>query len=133
MFTREQHRAQDAYGQVTARRTYPRAERDKYGSMAHKLPALIRSAGLALALEFVESRDEDAHHSLLDDVAHTVAHPDRASLLAASRGSPLPEYTRLTREVLAACVWYKRFAESVLGVKSAEDAPVEEADAEAGT
>jgi CRISPR-associated protein Cmr5 len=129
MLTREQRRAQDAYQRVKARRGRPNPK--KYGAMAHRLPALIRSAGLALALEFVESRGEDAHRDLLDDLSGTLGFAERQDLLAASRNSPLPEYARLTRGVLAACTWYRRFAESVLGVKPGEEAE-SGADAEAG-
>lgn len=132
MFTREQQRAQHACQRITARQGYTENECRKYGTMAHKLPALIRSAGLALALGFVDTRGEAPHRHLLDDIACTVGQSDRAGLVTASQDSRLLDYMRLSREVLAVCVWYKRFAESVLGVKSDHGVPSEDDDAAVG-
>jgi CRISPR-associated protein Cmr5 len=93
---------------------------DSYGSMAHKLPMLIRSAGLAQALAFVEARGKDEHRDLLDHLAKVVLKKDDvkgAKLAEQSRTTTqLIEYMRLTHEVMAALVWYKRFAQSVLDV-----------------
>lgn len=95
---------------------------DAYGSMAHKLPVLIRSAGLAQALEFVEARGKPAHRDLLDHLAEVVLGTGngRGRLREQSRETTdLREYMRLTHESLAALLWYKRFAQSVLDVKDA--------------
>jgi CRISPR-associated protein Cmr5 len=93
---------------------------DSYGSMAHKLPVLIRSAGLAQALAFVEARGKPAHIDLLNHLAKVVMKDDHANggtLAAQSRNTEqLSEYMYLTHEVMAALVWYKRFAQSVLDV-----------------
>ena len=97
-----------------------KAYADSYGSMAHKLPMLIRSAGLAQALAFVEARGKSEHHVLLTHLAKIVLMKDDATgagLAERSRETgQLIEYMRLTHEVLAALVWYKRFAQSVLNV-----------------
>jgi CRISPR-associated protein Cmr5 len=93
---------------------------ESYGSMAHKLPVLIRSAGLAQALAFVEARGKAAHKKLLDHLAQAVLEKDDVNgttLAERSRNTEqLSEYMRLTHEVMAALVWYKRFAQSVLDV-----------------
>jgi CRISPR-associated protein Cmr5 len=129
MQTRKQEYASSAFEQVSALKTASEAEKDpeayrkRYGSMAHKLPVLIRTAGLAQALEFVQSRGKDEHKKLLGHLEQTVL-PNRAhgeSLLKRSREAQLGEYTRLTRDCLAALLWYKRFAESVLGVKAGDE------------
>jgi CRISPR-associated protein Cmr5 len=129
MQTRKQEYASSAFDQVNALKTSsekekdPRAYRTRYGSMAHKLPVLIRTAGLAQALEFVQSRGKDEHKKLLEHLEETVL-PDRTqgkSLLKRSREAKLGEYTRLTRDCLGALLWYKRFAESVLGVKLGDE------------
>lgn len=117
MQTREQVYATAVYalvGEVTAE------EKQKYGSMAHKLPALIRNAGLAQALAFVSTRT-DAEKLLdhLEQVVRTagaLAPDDR--LLERSRKAELSEYMLLTQHVLAALLWFKRYVESVWDVTS---------------
>ena len=56
---------------------------------------------------------------LVEHLAVVVNEPD---LIGHSRTAELAEYTRVTRDVLAALVWYKRFAQSVLGVDASEEA-----------
>jgi CRISPR-associated protein Cmr5 len=132
MLTREQRYARRAYEHViSVQKRY--GSRDdfvkKYGSMAHKLPVLIRTAGLAQALAFVISRGEDAHHILLDHLAEVTISGSRDELLRRSLGEGDPHtatlsyYIRLTEQVLDALVWYKRFAESVLKVSVTGDSP----------
>jgi len=91
---------------------------NNYGSLAHRLPVFVRTAGLAQALAFVEARDGAAGRKLLRDIAAVV---NEEELLARSRTAELPEYMLLTRNVLAALAWYKRFAQSVLGVEAGAD------------
>lgn len=126
MQTRDQKYAARAYTDVQARlREYGRnqAAIDQYGGMAHKLPVLIRTAGLAQALAFV-ARSKEPHKHLLEDVERAIDRTDGATLADASRNAELPEYMRLTQEVLAALLWYKRYAESVMGVEDASAAEV---------
>ncbi|MBE3518906.1 MAG: type III-B CRISPR module-associated protein Cmr5 [Firmicutes bacterium] len=94
---------------------------DKYGSLAHKLPVLIRTAGLAQALAFVDARGGDAGKALLEHIAGVVGLENREKLIDRSRKADLEEYMHLSRRVLAALVWYKRFAQSVLGVEQDAD------------
>jgi CRISPR-associated protein Cmr5 len=103
-------------------------ERKKYGAMAHKLPVLIRTAGLAQALGFLDAKSNDKegkmNKQLLNDLASTLG-KSSTQLLSQSRGEnnqPLADYLRLTQETFAALLWYKRFAQSVLGVESGENA-----------
>ncbi|GAC1637336.1 MAG: type III-B CRISPR module-associated protein Cmr5 [Ktedonobacteraceae bacterium] len=113
MQTRDQKYAAKVYDKVSK---VSKEERDSYGSMAHKLPVLIRSAGLVQALAFVDARGKEAQKHLLRDLADTVDQKDIQTLLARARQAPLSEYMRLTQQVIAALLWYKRFAQSVLGV-----------------
>jgi len=120
--TREQRYATSVYELI--RRTQARDEtyRQTYGSMAHKLPILIRTAGLVQALEFVATRSDrpagiNAPRDLLNDVALVLGRPDGAALREASRTAPLGVYMRLTQEALEALLWFKRYAQSVLGVE----------------
>ena len=75
MQSREQQFAKDIYEQVKAYSDqYPHdsEERKKYGSMAHKLPILVRSAGLVQALAFVHSRGKAPDKDLLGHLAQVV-------------------------------------------------------------
>lgn len=97
------------------------AERKKYGSMAHKLPVLVRTAGLVQALTFVDSRGKEPHRQLIEDLAVVIGSDNRDSLLANSRESQLQEYIYLTRKVMMALKWFKRFAQSVLEVEPTDE------------
>jgi CRISPR-associated protein Cmr5 len=117
MPTRDQIYAAQIFRQVS---TVSEADRKKYGSMAHKLPILIRTAGLAQALGFLDARGNDAQARLLQHLAEVLGF-DKATLLARSREAPLTDYMRLTRQAMAALIWYKRFAQSVLQVEQGEE------------
>jgi CRISPR-associated protein Cmr5 len=114
MQTREQRFAARVYELVHRRNgTYShQTDRNKYGAMAHKLPVLIRSAGLAQALEFAATRS-DAQKDVYADLVTAL---DMGDLRERSRQAHLPEYMWLTEQALAALLWFKRYAESVLGV-----------------
>lgn len=95
--------------------------KEKYTGMARKLPILIQSAGLAQALAFVDSKtDEMAWRDLLKDLEAVVGQTKGKSLRDASRSKDLDllDYMHLTRKTVGALLWFKRFAESVLEVKS---------------
>jgi CRISPR-associated protein Cmr5 len=112
MQTRDQKYAVDVFNRVS-RIPMEKEYRNSYGGMAHKLPILIRTAGLSQALSFVESRGSDAQMQLLKDLTATVGKQD---LVKDARELALSEYIRLTQQVMAALLWYKRFAQSVLDV-----------------
>lgn len=116
MNTRNQTYSNAAYGHVTS---VSPAHKQKYGSMCHKLPVLVRQAGLVQALTFVDARGGQAHHELLDHLANTL-NTDREDLMQRARRAELEEYMMLTRHVLDAMLWFKRFAQSVLKVTAEE-------------
>ncbi len=115
--TRDQEYAVDAYNRVKTIKSRPKAARDRYGSMAHKLPILIRTAGLAQALAFVNARGKEEHKCLLNDLALTLKQQNRENLAETTMNAALSEYIYLTQQALAALLWYKRFAQSVLDVQ----------------
>ncbi len=99
------------------------AYKKAYGSMAHKLPLLIRSAGLAQALAFVEARGLQAHKDFLNHLSEVIIdqNTDGNQLAQQSRDiEELSEYMYLTHEAMAALIWYKRFAQSVLDIDPSE-------------
>lgn len=125
MNTLEQQFAAQIYAQVKKYEdNYPKEdskERKKYGSMSHKLPILVRTAGLAQALAFVDSRGKDPHHDLLGHLAQVVVNSNTSELLRQSRESDLQAYMYLTRKTMLALTWYKRFAQSILKVEATDD------------
>jgi len=122
--TRDQEYAARAYEKAKAAvAAYPdETERSKYGAMCHKLPILIRTAGLAQALAFVDARGDAPPKKLLDDLAAVIGEQTKADLLLKSRTAPLHDYMLLTRSSMAALTWFKRFAQSVLGVQMGDTA-----------
>jgi CRISPR-associated protein Cmr5 len=110
--TRSQRFASSAFGHVDALKAASGS--GKYKAITRNLPVLIRTAGLAQALAFIPSGEEQErmHEALVGQLSETVG----ADLRAACRNPQLPleQYMRLTRDTLDALVWYKRFAESLI-------------------
>ena len=94
---------------------------NQYGGMAHKLPVLIRQAGLVQALAYVSARGKSGAKQLLEDLARVLGYDSSSQLLDASREAELLEYMHLTRKATVALTWYKRFAQSVLGVEPTDE------------
>lgn len=124
--TLEQRRAALAYKHV---QKVPPDEksRNTYGSMAQKLPVLIRTAGLCQAVHFVRSRKPPVLGDLLDHLAEQLtrvdpAITDRGSLCDRVRNAELSQYLWLTREALASAEWYSRLSQSELGVDRGTEA-----------
>ncbi|GAA5527589.1 type III-B CRISPR module-associated protein Cmr5 [Herpetosiphon gulosus] len=95
--------------------------RNVYGSMAHKLPILIRSAGLVQALAFAQSRDKPEINLFLKHLAITIGFTCKAQEFAANIAKlELADYMYRTQQILDALLWYKRFAQSILDIKSTD-------------
>ncbi len=116
MQTRDQKYAFSAFERVSIISKKEKQFYETYGAMAHKLPILIRKAGLAQALSFVEAKAKDkaAYSSLLTDLKATVGRNENLAALA--RSVQLTDYILLTKQIMDALLWYKRFAQSVLGI-----------------
>jgi CRISPR-associated protein Cmr5 len=117
--TLEQRRAALAFEHVQELKSQEKKERDRYGSMAHKLPVLIRTAGLCQAIHFVKSRNKPTLNKLLDHLALQLGRTDSKitegeSLCSRVREAKLTSYLWLTREALASAAWYARLAQSEL-------------------
>lgn len=126
MQTNQQKFATSAFKQIQTIKNQDDQYRQKYGSMSHKLPLLIRSAGLAQALAFIRAKKEAAYNDLLDHLAETIQWPGATNgekLAEKSRHEHLDGYILLTRRVSSALIWYKRFAESELGISANQGIP----------
>jgi len=86
MQTRDQKYAFSAFERVSIISKKEKQFYETYGAMAHKLPILIRKAGLAQALSFVEAKAKDkaAYSSLLTDLKATVGRNENLAALARS-------------------------------------------------
>jgi len=125
--TREQVYASQAYNDVVrfCDAHKKQEERDSYKSMVQSLPVLVRTAGLAQALAFVNTRDGQRRAILahLDGLLHHDLGGE--TLLTRSRTAKLGEYLYLTRQVMSALLWYKRYAEWLLDKdRTAKSTPV---------
>jgi len=120
MQTRDQKYATAAYERVMRVEGKDETQRRSYGSMAHKLPILIRSAGLAQALTFVAARGSAIQLRLLTDLAETIGLADSKQLLEKVYKANLSEYMHLTQQLMAALLWYKRFAQSILDIDASQ-------------
>jgi CRISPR-associated protein Cmr5 len=77
MLTRDQQYSIVAHEKVTAIKAISEADGKAYGSMSHKLPILIRTAGLSQARAFVDARGKEVQRTLLEDLARTIGQPDK--------------------------------------------------------
>lgn len=124
--TLTQQRATVAYERVAAFLSKPEAAQKKYATIAHKMPALLRSAGLCQALHFVQSRPDEHQRRWLEDLAtHLGARVDAGirdvdTLLDTVRTADTWSYLVLTREAIACADWHRRMVQGVLRIDAAE-------------
>ncbi|NLL37339.1 MAG: CRISPR-associated protein Cmr5 [Fretibacterium sp.] len=105
--TNEQKMAQAAFGCVSARSKGEKFE--DYKSFALAFPALVHSCGLAQALGFAESKDKKDY---LNDLEKVLTDIEQKGICERSREVGLNEYTRLSRHVLTASTWLKRYCQA---------------------
>ncbi len=109
-----------------------------YGGLCHSFPVLVRTAGLAQAVAYHQSKAAAAGdvNASGPKQAHRRVIEDYEALLPKSKfdiaTAPLSEYMQATRRVLAAGVFYKRFAASILEATAGDaDKAKEEGDVNA--
>lgn len=124
MRTIHQRLAADVYTRVMAiHDNHDESFHKKYGTMAHKMPVLVHTAGLVQAIAFVQAKGTKnlAWRQFLNDLAQTLepTRPDYdgIALLREAQQTQIGDYILLTRRVSNALLWYKRFAESILKVE----------------
>jgi CRISPR-associated protein Cmr5 len=102
-----------------------------YGNLCHEFPVLVRTCGLCQAIAFCADKaqsDEkaraEAYRLLLKHIGKVLGVETNGNSGANNRlldkilGADTTEYMLYTRRVLQAWVYFKRFAVSVLGVKT---------------
>jgi len=100
--------------------------RQIYGGLCHSFPVMVRTCGLCQALAFSAAKAKagggaraDAHGQLLRHVGKIIGHEENP--LKAVQEADTTRYMLYTRQVLSAWIYFKRFAESILEVKSAKE------------
>ena len=101
--TKEQQMAQAAFGCVEGRNS----GFEDYSSFALAFPSLVHSCGLAQALAFAQAKGRTDYLSDLENVLG-----EGEGLCTRSRETELMEYTRLSRRVLMAASWIKRYCQA---------------------
>lgn len=99
-----------------------------YGGLCHEFPVMVRMCGLCQAVAFSldkagnnQTDRERAHELLLQHVAQVLG-VDRARLAQYIWNLNTVEYMLATRQLVEAWLFFKRFAVSILKVKSAKEA-----------
>lgn len=94
-----------------------------YGGLCHEFPVMVRTCGLCQAVAFSLDKAEGnkAHALLLDHLAQVLG-INRGELATRIQNMNTVEYMLATRNTVAAWLFFKRFAVSILKVKTGQDA-----------
>jgi len=108
----------------------------EYGTLCHNFPLMVLRSGLSQSVAFVWVKSKNGeslpqveflkHLSVITGESNETAKDFQERI----NGLSLNKYMRLTRKILAASIWYKRFAESLLGVKAGEETSEDQAEEE---
>ncbi|MFD3164297.1 type III-B CRISPR module-associated protein Cmr5 [Herpetosiphon sp. NSE202] len=134
--TRDQKFASVIYQQIQDIKQQSVANQKRYGVIAHKLPILIRTAGLAQALVFISSRSKKKELGKDDEFSLFLTHLtktiniDTSDIVEYAIKVDLSKYMYITQQILDALLWYKRFAQSVLGIEPTDQLDDEQGDKE---
>ncbi len=127
MRTRSQQHSKKVYEQISSL-VLDADKKKTYGSLCHNFPLMVLRSGLSQAIAFIWVKSKGVESTpqgqFLKHLSHLTegAHNESASQFQQRiNQAELIEYQRLTRKILAASIWYKRFAESILGVKAGEE------------
>ncbi len=96
----------------------------QYGQLCHRFPSLVLTNGLRLAVAFFRAKGKEdgkerAHKLYLQHMGQAVGYDfTKGEGYVPEQNT---EYLHLSRKVLSASVWFKRYAEAVLNVKQAVD------------
>ena len=138
MKTRAQNYSKQVYQQISAL-NFNDEQKKLYGSICHQFPIMVLRSGLAQSVAFLwvkaKSGEDEAKKSeeptknkkmaykcFLQHLSFITGHANEQPKDFQQRihQMELDEYRRTTRTILSACIWYKRFAESLLNVCAGE-------------
>ena len=100
-----------------------------YGSLCHSFPIMVRTCGLCQAVAFSAAKAQApdpnrhiAHRLLLAHVGQLISvgeNADENGVLRSIQSAEASDYVFFTRRLMAAWIYYKRFAVSILNVENA--------------
>jgi len=108
--TESQLFAQRAFKKVSQKQG--QEKESKYRTLALSFPSLVHSCGLAQAIAFVEVKEKDIKFH--EDLEYVLGLREGESLSEKSREAELMAYMQLSRKVMIASGWLKRYAEAML-------------------
>lgn len=120
--TRSQRQAEAALAAIQAIRKEAEKERKEYKARADNFPVLVLQAGLAQAVGFMRAKaaKSTAYQRYLSDLAAMLGLAGGEALQQRAIDADLRDYRQLTREILAAAAWLKRFGQAYLGEKGGQ-------------
>ena len=125
MKTRAQEDSQLAYKQISE---LPEATKKAYGGLCHHFPMMVLRSGLCQAVAFytVKAKGQTnatAYKEFLEHMATASGNKGMAydRFQEHIHQLDLDRYRQTTRRILAAAIWYKRFAISLLDVDGSGD------------
>lgn len=93
-----------------------------YGSLCHRFPSMVMLNGLRLTIAFFDAKGAGqgsitakAYHAYISHIRQTL------KIEGNSFDKMDSEYRLLSQRALQAVVWYKRYAEAILGVTEAQE------------
>ena len=114
-------RMKHAYDHVEPIAKWDKKSQGKYKSLAKSFPAMVQNNGLAVAIAFLNTKGEQHHQSLFDELQNQIT----ITPLINYNGKPndlmklittlsREEYRLVSKEVMLYAQWIKRFAEGML-------------------
>jgi CRISPR-associated protein Cmr5 len=130
--TRSQQQMAQALQHVLAVQSQGDTTAKAYGGWCHTVPALILANGLCQTVAFLEDKSKadpskgpspkaQAARLVREHIAEVIDAGSADRLAGVVSQASLSQYMHQTRTVLAAWIYYKRFAVSLLGVQAGED------------
>jgi CRISPR-associated protein Cmr5 len=120
MQTRDQRYALKSFGKIDRVKNDGKEYEKEYGALALNFPVMVLQSGLAQASGFILAKDRRGQRKYLDDLAAVLDEGDGETFHGKIIQSSLDEYQRLTRHVLEAAGWLKRYAQGHLGAKTTD-------------
>ncbi|MDO3411204.1 type III-B CRISPR module-associated protein Cmr5 [Saccharibacillus sp. CPCC 101409] len=129
MQSAQQRHAEAAYKGINEARAQAKSQGQAfeaaYGQLCHRFPSLVMTNGLRLAFAFFKAKGESsntaaaqAYRLYLKNMGEAVKQDwQNAKNISAESA----DYLALSREVLSASVWFKRYAEAILNVEQGTD------------
>ena len=108
--TREQKWAKAAYDAVMVAKQGDEKAAKEFGSLCKNGPGILQRAGAAQALGFWNRNAKDKTY--LDALARVWGSTRGGDLLALTLKAELKPYMVLTRELMSAAIWLRRFAQA---------------------